>query len=241
MNNKIIEIRNLDYSYPDRTRALNNVSLDIFRGESVGIIGPNGAGKSTFLLHMNGVLNGNGSVRIFGLKPEEKNLAGIRRKVGLVFQDSDDQLFMPTVFDDVAFGPLNLDMNEREVRRSVDEALKRVDMMAFVDKTPHHLSVGEKRRVSIATALSMGPELLLLDEPSSNLDPHTRRNLINFLREFEITKIIASHDLDLVLNVCKRVVLLNKGEIIADGDAREILRDKPLLESHKLEAPPSLG
>lgn len=238
---KIVEVKNLGYTYTDGTQALRGISLDIFRGETIGIIGPNGAGKSTFLLHLNGIVRGKGFISIFGLEPTNSNLAAIREKVGVVFQNPDDQLFMPTVFDDVAFGPLNLGMPPDDVKKSVDKALSRVEMKEAVNKVPHHLSIGEKRKISIATVLSMNPRLLLLDEPSSNLDPHARRNLINLLKGFDITKIIATHDLELVLDVCQRVILLSEGRIVADGDAKAILNNRALLESHRLEIPPSLA
>jgi len=240
MTEKVIEVKRLNHSYPDGVQALKDVTLDVRKGDSVGIIGPNGAGKSTLLLHLNGILKSNSSVEIFGLKPVQENLPAIRKKVGLIFQDPDDQLFMPTVFDDVAFGPLNLGENREQVQKTVPEALKKVEMSHAISKIPHHLSFGEKRRVSIATVLSMNPEVLLLDEPSSNLDPHSRRNLINFLNGLEVTKIIASHDMELILDICKRVILLDEGKIIADGDTREILRNKVLIESHRLESPLSL-
>ena len=241
MENKVIEIKNLDYSYPDGTRALSDVSLDIMEGDSIGIIGPNGAGKSTLLLHLNGILRGNNHIKIFGLAVDESNLARIRSKIGLVFQDPDSQLFMPTVFEDVAFGPINMDMSKDEVQKSVQEALKKVDMSAAVNRVSHHLSFGEKKRISIATVLSMNPGILVLDEPSSNLDPRHRRQLINMLKDFKMTKLIATHDLDLVLELCSKVALFDAGKIVAEGKTIAIMKDKALLEAHSLELPPSLA
>jgi cobalt/nickel transport system ATP-binding protein len=240
MPRRIIEIKNLDYSYPDGTEALSGINLEIFEGESVGIIGPNGAGKSSLLLHLNGILKGKGSLKVLGLVAEEKNLSRIRSGVGLVFQDPDTQLFMPTVFADVAFGPLNMGLPKEEVLASVEQALKEVDMLQAKERLAHHLSFGEKKRAAIATVLSMKPQVLALDEPSSNLDPKHRRKLIRFIKKVALTKIIATHDLDLVFEVCGRVVILNHGRIAAQGSTDDILRDKELLEKYELELPPSL-
>jgi cobalt/nickel transport system ATP-binding protein len=241
MTQKVIEIRDLSYVYPDGTRALQDINLDVFVGESLGIIGPNGAGKSTLLLHLNGILRGNSHIKILGLEVTDKNLPRVRSKVGLVFQDPDNQLFMPSVFDDVAFGPLNMGLARDKVEKSVNQALKEVDMLEAMKRLSHHLSFGEKKRISIATVLSMKPEILAMDEPSSNLDPRHRRELINFLKEFRATKVIATHDLDLVLEVCSRVILFDRGRLMAQGQAADILKDRPLLEAHSLELPPSLS
>jgi cobalt/nickel transport system ATP-binding protein len=237
MANKIVEIRNLNFIYPDGIIALQNINLDVFEGESVGIIGPNGAGKSTLLLHLNGILRGKGQVKVLGFQVKEENLSRIRSKLGLVFQDPDNQLFMPTVFDDVAFGPINMALSKEDMEKSVNEALKEVDMLDSIHRPSHHLSFGEKKRVSIATVLSMNPQILALDEPSSNLDPKHRRNLINLLNELKLTKIIATHDLGLVYEVCSRVILMDKGKIITTGEVSNILQDKTLLEAHSLEVP----
>lgn len=237
---KAIEIKNLNYSYPDGTKALCDINLDIFKGETVAIIGPNGAGKSTLLLHLNGILRGNSCIRIFDLEVNDKNLAQIRSKVGLVFQDPDSQLFMPTVFDDVAFGPINLDLKQEEVRRRVKKALQEVGMLNLISRVTHHLSFGEKKRISIATVLSMSPEILVLDEPSTNLDPKSRRDLINLLKKFNHTKIVAGHDLELILDICNRVIVLDKGKIVTNGDTKEILSNESLMISHGLEVPLSL-
>jgi len=232
MNTKAVEIKNLDFTYPDGTAALFAVDLDVFAGESLGIIGPNGAGKSTLLLQLNGILKGTGSVKIFDTQVEDKNLPEIRRRVGLVFQDPDNQLFMPTVFDDVAFGPVNMGFKKNEVEAAVDKALIEVDMLKAKLKPSHHLSFGEKKRVSIATVLSMEPEILVLDEPSSNLDSKHRRQLIELLKKLNHTKIIATHDLDLVSRTCSRAALLDNGRIVASGLCADILGSKSLLESH---------
>ncbi|HGJ65593.1 TPA: ABC transporter ATP-binding protein [bacterium] len=237
---KVIEIRELGYSYPDGTTALKDINLNVFENETLGIIGPNGAGKSTFLLHLNGLLQGKGYISILDIELKEKNLKKIRSKIGIVFQDPDSQLFMPTVFEDVAFGPMYMGLSKDDVKKLVTDALDRVDMTWAMDKLSHHLSYGEKRRVSIATVLSMSPEILVLDEPSSNLDPKHRRNLINLLKELKITKLIATHDLDMVFDICTRVVLIDDGKIIADGNVNDILSDKALLESHGLEVPLSV-
>jgi len=238
---KIIEIKELSYSYPDGTVALKDINLDVFEGETLGIIGPNGAGKSTFLLHLNGLLRGKSHIKVADLEVNNRNLKKIRSKVGIVFQDPDSQLFMPTVFEDVAFGPMNMGMSKDEVEKAVIEALMKVDMLKAIKRLSHHLSFGEKKRISIATVLSMNPDILVLDEPSSNLDPKHRRDLINLLRELSVTKIVATHDLDMVMDVCTRAVLIDKGTIVADGEVMDILSDNNLLESHDLELPFSLA
>ncbi len=238
---KIVEILKLDYSYPDGAKALENINLEVFEGESIGIIGPNGAGKSTFLLHLNGLLKSKGTIKISAIEVNDKNLSQIRAKVGLVFQEADHQLFMPTVFDDVAFGPINMMHSKDQVTSCVKEALSKVDMLKFMHHSSHHLSIGEKKRISLATILSMNPEIIALDEPSANLDPRHRRDLINLLNSSSLTKIIASHDLEMIKETCSRVILLNKGKIISDGDPLSILKNQELLEQHDLEMPYSLS
>lgn len=236
---RVIEVKGLEYTYPDGTQALKGVSLEIFEGESVALIGPNGAGKSTLLLHLNGVLKGgSGSVKVLGKELDGKNLKEIRGKVGLVFQDPDDQLFCSTVFDDVAFGPLNMGYPEQVVLERVQWALQQVGMGGYEGRCPHHLSFGEKKRISIATVLSMEPEILALDEPTSNLDPQARRGLMELLQQLPLTKIIASHDMEMVSETCRRAVLLFQGQVVADGSSKEILTDVELLEMHDLEPPP---
>lgn len=237
MQKKAVEIKNLNYAYPDATPALKDICLDVFQQEAMALIGPNGAGKSTLLLHLNGILKGAGSVRVMGLEVSDENLKQIRKKVGLVFQDPDNQLFMPTVFDDVSFGPINMGLSKDEVRQASAMALEKVDMAVAAGRASHHLSFGEKKRVSIATVLSMSAEILALDEPSSNLDPRHRRDLINFLKSIKLTRIIATHDLDLVLEVCSRAALIDKGRIIAQGNVLDMLSDAELLKAHGLEVP----
>ena len=228
---KAIEIRGLHFSYPDGNAALRGVDLEVARGESVGLIGCNGAGKSTLLLHLNGILRGSTPVRILGVEVSGKTLPLVRARVGMIFQDPDNQLFMPTVADDVGFGPVNTGMSSAEVSREVTRALSQVDMLGFEGRSPHHMSIGEKKRVSIATVLSMSPEILALDEPSSNLDPRHRRDLIQLLNSLKLTKIISTHDLDFVRSTCDRVAVMDKGRITAIGNATEILGDRALLEA----------
>jgi len=234
---EIIRVDNLSFGYPDGQPALSGVNLVIHRGETVALIGPNGAGKSTLLLHLNGILHSDGLVRVFGEPVSDKNLRRVRGKVGLVFQNPDDQLFSPTVFDDVAFGPINLGHSEAEVRKMVADALEGVGMKGYERRSSHHLSLGEKKRIAIATVLAMSPEVLVIDEPTSNLDPAGKWSLIELLRGLEITKVIASHDLELVQALCPRAVVLDRGVVIADGATSEILADKRLLAAHGL-APP---
>jgi cobalt/nickel transport system ATP-binding protein len=237
---EVIKISNLSYSYPDGQEALKGVSLEIRRGESLGIIGRNGAGKSTLLLHLNGILRcGNGAVRVLGQPVSDENLKRVRRQVGLVFQDPDDQLFSPTVFDDVAFGPINMGLSEAEVRRAVDTALKMVGMTGYDRRSGHHLSLGERKRVSIATVLAMSPEILVLDEPTSNLDPGGKWSLIDLLKGLPLTKIVVSHDLELVGALCERTLIFDSGRIVAGGVTADILAEKRLLAKHGLAAPDS--
>jgi cobalt transport protein ATP-binding subunit len=227
-----IRVEDLHYRYPDGTWALKGVSLRIAEGESVAIVGPNGAGKTTLLLHLNGILRGEGKVFVFGEEVTKRNLLKVRQLVGLVFQDPDDQLFMPTVLEDVAFGPLNLGLSQEEaIKRAVD-ALDKVGMAHAINRSPHQLSFGERKRVAIATVLAMQPKILVLDEPTANLDPRSRRQLINLLNQLDATKVVATHDLDAALRLCKRVVVMDGGRIVADGDAQSILSDANLMEAH---------
>jgi cobalt/nickel transport system ATP-binding protein len=230
MGKLVIEIKDLRFAYPDGTRALNGVNLEVGKGEALGLIGSNGAGKSTLLLHLNGILRGEGQVLILGVEVTEKTAPQLRSRVGMVFQDPENQLFMPTVYDDVGFGPLHLGRGKAEVDDSVRRALKAVDMLSFIQRTPHHLSIGEKKRIAIATVLSMDPDILVLDEPSSNLDPRHRRDLMELLGKLPMTKIIASHDLDFIARTCTRVALLDAGAVMAAGDVKEILGDQTLME-----------
>lgn len=235
---KVIEIKGLSYRYAEGTQALRGVDLEVFWGESMALIGPNGAGKSTLLLHLNGILRGEGLVKVLGKKLTKGNARGIRGKVGLVFQDPEDQLFSTTVFEDVAFGPLNMGHPKEEIKGRVTRALGQVGMEGYEERCPHHLSYGEKKRIALATVLSMEPEILVLDEPTSNLDPSARRSLIGLLKQLKLTKVVATHDMEVVAEVCERVILLSRGEVVADGGAREILTDVDLLEAHELEPPP---
>ena len=231
---EIIRIDNLSFCYPDAQQALTDISLTIYQGETVALIGPNGAGKSTLLLHLNGILRSNGVVKVLGRPVDDKNLKWLRSKVGLIFQNPDDQLFSSTVFDDVAFGPINMGYSEAEVWQCVAKALDWVGMTGYEQRSPHHLSVGEKKRISIATVLSMAPEILVIDEPTSNLDPGSKWSLISLLKRLPVTKIVASHDLELVQALCQRTIILDQGQVIADGTTDHILADKPLLAAHGL-------
>jgi len=231
---EIVKIDNLSFCYPDGQQALTDINLTIYRGETVALIGPNGAGKSTLLLHLNGILHSNGVVKILGRPVDDKNLRWVRSQVGLVFQNPDDQLFSPTVFEDVAFGPINMGYSEAEVRQSVTRALDWVGMGGYEQRSPHHLSVGEKKRIAIATVLSMMPEILVIDEPTSNLDPRSKWSLIGLFKRLPMTRIIASHDLELVQALCQRVIVFDHGQVIADGTTNRILSDIPLLVAHGL-------
>jgi len=213
----VVELHRLSYAYPDGHQALHDITVDIAEGEKVALVGPNGAGKSTLLLQLNGILAGKGEVRIDGHLLSERTLRVIRGKVGLVFQDPDDQLFSPTVFDDVSFGPLNMGLPEAEVLERTDWALEQVQMRDYARRMPHHLSLGEKKKIAIATVLSMKPAILALDEPSAGLDPQARQNLLELLKRLPQTMIIASHDLEFVRQVCTRAITLQGGRIVADG------------------------
>jgi cobalt/nickel transport system ATP-binding protein len=241
MSHHIVEFNDVRFDYPDGTDALKGSSFRITHGESVGIVGANGAGKSTLLMHMNGyLLPEEGSVRIGDLFLNKKTRQEIRKKVGMVFQNPDDQLFMPTVFDDVAFGPLNLGFESHTVTERVHAALDSVGCLPLKDKPPHHLSGGQKSAVAIATVIAMQPDILVMDEPASSLDPKSRRALINLLKSFAHTKIVASHDLDLILDVCARCIIIRDGKVAADGDTRELLSDRQRMEENSLELPLSL-
>jgi len=233
---KVIEISNLSYDYPDGTPALKGIDLEIHRFESVGILGPNGAGKSTLLYHLNGTLMGNGRVTILGLPVEKKNLKEIRRKVGLVFQNPDDQLFCPTVFDDVAFGPLNMGLDQETVRDRVERALETVGLKGFGGRSAHHLSEGEKKRVALATVLAMDSEILVLDEPTDNLDPAGSRMLIERIQSIRQTKVIVTHHLTVAVELCERAVLLQGGKKAEDLPIQELLKNRELLERFGFDA-----
>jgi energy-coupling factor transporter ATP-binding protein EcfA2 len=238
-----LELRDLRYVYHDGSEALRGIDLRVEDGECVGLIGPNGAGKSTLLLHLNGILPEEQppdripAVHVFGRPVAPPHLPDIRREVGLLFQDPDDQLFCPTVYEDVAFGPEQLGLGALEVRRLVIEALARVGLPGFEGRAPHHLSGGEKRRVCLAGVLACQPRLLVLDEPTSNLDPRGRRELKALLRDLPVTKIVATHDLELVVELCTRAVLVDAGKVVAEGRPVELLDDEPLMLAHGLERP----
>ncbi len=236
-----IVVTNLRYRYHDGTEALRGVSFAVAPGECVGLLGPNGSGKSTLLLHLNGLLPENpaadGAVKILGDAVTRENLETVRRRVGLVFQDPDDQLFCPTVEEDVAFGPRQLGYSETEVTRRVAASLAQVRLTGFDHRATHHLSHGEKRRVCLAGVLACEPGVLVLDEPTSDLDPRGRRELKALLKQIPATKIIATHDLELVVELCSRVIVLDGGAVIADGPALELLNNEPLMLAHGLERP----
>ncbi|WP_435008275.1 energy-coupling factor ABC transporter ATP-binding protein [Tundrisphaera lichenicola] len=257
-----IRVRGLTYRYPDGRPALRGVDLTIMPGESIALVGPNGAGKSTFLLHLNGILPGNArgaraihdhgsghptatgkpepAVWIDGLEVNARNAPEVRRRVGLVFQDPDDQLFSTSVIEDVAFGPLNLGKGKAEARRIALEALTRVDLADAADRPPHHLSFGERKRVCLAGVLACDPTVLVLDEPTANLDPRGRRRFLALIQSLPSTKLIATHDLEMALELCNRTILLDAGKVVANGPTRDILGDTALLEAHGLEMPLSL-
>ena len=232
-----IDARGLVYLYPNGHAALAGVDLHIEHGERVAMLGPNGAGKTTFVLHLNGLLTGQGSLEVAGLDVVKDNLRELRVRVGLVFQDPDDQLFMPTVREDVAFGPLNMGLDRPEVDERVDESLRAVRMHAAIDRAPHQLSMGERRRVAIATVLAMRPRLLVLDEPSANLDPRARRELLDVLERIDRTMLVVTHDLPFAAELCERAVIISAGAIVADANCGEILSNASLLAAHDLELP----
>jgi len=240
MKNTAVQVTDLNFSYPDKTNALKNINFSLGKGQSLGIIGPNGSGKSTLLLHLNGVLKQDGSVRIFGDLIKKQNIKTIRRKVGLVFQDPNDQLFMPTVFDDVAFGPLNLGMDRDQIEKKVKITMKNLGLNGYEEKNPSHLSLGERKKVSLATVLVLEPQILVLDEPTANLDPGSKKSFINIIKKISTTKIIASHDMDSIFDLCGRVLMMNDGRIVTQGKSEHILMDKELLEANNLELPSQL-
>jgi cobalt transport protein ATP-binding subunit len=234
----ILSVRDLHFSYHDEHLALRGVSFELCEGDKVALVGPNGAGKSTLMLHLNGILTGQeGDVIIGEDRITRHNLLAIRAMVGVVFQSPDDQLFSPTVFEDVAFGPLHMGLPKDEVVVRVDSALQAVRMSSYKNRLSHHLSVGEKKRIAIATVLSMNPQILILDEPSAGLDPRARRTLINLLRDLPITMLVSTHDMKLVDELFPRTIVMDEGRIVGDGDTKKILSDEKFLNEHGLEKP----
>jgi cobalt/nickel transport system ATP-binding protein len=233
-----LQVQGLAYAYPDGHQALFGVDLRINPGERVALLGPNGAGKTTLVLHLNGILSaGAGLVQVGGLAVEAGNLREIRRRVGIVFQDPDDQLFMPSVRDDVAFGPRNLGLSAADVESRVERALTQVGLADLADRPPYHLSFGQRRRAAVATVLAMEPEILVLDEPSSNLDPAARRELAELIESLDVTVLMVTHDLPYAMQLCERSVILSGGVLVADGPTAQILGNPDLLAAHRLELP----
>lgn len=241
MESPKLKVSGLGYSYPDGNQALDNIDLVVNAGERVALLGPNGAGKTTLVMHLNGILHGGkGSIEIDGSRidpNQNSSLLAARQKVGIVFQDPDDQLFMPTVGQDVAFGPYNMGLRDSELDKVVEDSLSLVGMLEYKDRPPHHLSFGQRRRVAVATVLAMKPEILVLDEPSSNLDPASRRELADILRSLNITMIMVTHDLPYANELCERALILSGGVIAADGKTSDLLKDSALLKKHRLELP----
>lgn len=237
----MIEFQHVSFAYDPTHPVLQDISLTIEGGESVGIIGANGTGKSTLMKLLLGLLPYEGEITVDGMKVEKKNLPTIRRKLGYVLQDSDNQMFMPTVYEDMVFAPRNYGLSPAEAEAKVDAVLEKLNLTELKHRYNHKISGGEKRMAAIATILTMEPEVIIMDEPSIALDPYNRRAVIRTVNELDMTKIIVSHDLDMVLETCTRVILMSHGTIIADGSANTILRDKALLEAHRLELPLSLS
>ncbi len=238
MSASALSVEEVSFTYPDGQQVLDALSLDVEHGERIALLGPNGAGKTTFALHLNGILElQTGAVRVDGIDLTDRHLTEIRRKVGMVFQNADDQLFMPTVREDVAFGPANLGLRGDELDARVDRALGSVDAEALAERAPHHLSGGEKRRVAIATVLAMEPSMLVLDEPTSGLDPAGRRELVDLLDSLTLTQVIITHDLPFALELCPRSIVLSRGRVVADGPTAELLADEALLTANRLELP----
>jgi cobalt/nickel transport system ATP-binding protein len=230
-----IEVANLEFAYPDGRRALRGVNLSVAAGQKMALVGPNGAGKSTLMLHLNGILRGEGTVCVAGHEIDTGNLGLVRAAVGLVFQNPDDQLFSPTVFDDVAFGPLHMGLSDQDVLERVESALSAVDMSSYAQRMSHHLSIGEKKRIAIATVLAMQPEILVLDEPTAGLDPRARRNLVALLGRLDMTMLVSTHDMAMVAELLPWTAIMDRGLIVAEGPTEELLADVGLLESHGLE------
>lgn len=237
----MIEFSHVSFAYEPGKEVIRDLSFRLEDGESVGLIGANGAGKSTLMKLLLGLLGGEGEITVGGIRLEKKTLAEVRRKIGFVLQNSDNQMFMPTVYDDMMFAPMNYGMTREEAEKKVDEVLARLELGALKNRYNHKLSGGEKKMAAIAAVLAMEPETVLMDEPTSGLDPYNRRLIIRTVRGMKETKLIASHDLDMILDCCGRVILLSEGRIAADGRAEDVLRDKALLEANHLELPLSLS
>ena len=238
MNQEYLSVNNLSFEYPDGFKALENINLSLSKGERLAVLGPNGAGKTTLILHLNGILGDlNGQITLNNNSFSEENISKIRKSVGLVFQDPDDQLFMPTVLEDVMFGPKNFGFSDELVKKNSMKALEQVKMLQFIDKPPHHLSFGQKRKVAIASVLASEPELLVLDEPSSNLDPASRRELIDILKNLDVSIILVTHDLPMALEICNRSVILNNGKITANDETYKILKNEKVMADNRLELP----
>ncbi|MEN8222609.1 MAG: energy-coupling factor ABC transporter ATP-binding protein [Acidobacteriota bacterium] len=232
-----IEVKNISYTYPDGVEVFKNISFDVNLNESIGIIGPNGAGKTTLLLALSGLVSNSGEIFVGGVLKSEKNITEIRKKISFVFQNPDDQLFMPHVEDDIAFGLDKLGFSAEEIRSIVKDSLRSAGLEGFELRSSHHLSLGQKKRVCLAAAFARTPEILLLDEPSNELDPGGRRELIRLIKKFTGTKLVVSHDLDMIAEVCDKVLILNSNSIVASGNSKKILSDKELMENNSLEIP----
>ena len=238
MNQEYLSVNNISFEYPDGFKALENINLSLSKGERLAVLGPNGAGKTTLILHLNGILGDlDGQITLNNNSFSEENISKIRKSVGLVFQDPDDQLFMPTVLEDVMFGPKNFGFSDELVKKNSMKALEQVKMLQFIDKPPHHLSFGQKRKVAIASVLASEPELLVLDEPSSNLDPASRRELIDILKNLDVSIILVTHDLPMALEICNRSVILNNGKITANDETYKILKNEKVMADNRLELP----
>ena len=233
----MIEFEHVSFAYEKNNPVINDMSFRIERGESVGLIGANGAGKSTIMKLLLGLASGDGRISVDGMEVNSENLSKVRKKMGFVLQNSDNQMFMPTVYEDMMFAPLNYMVSREDAEKRVDEVLRSLDLTELKYKYNHKISGGEKRMAAIATILAMEPEVILMDEPTSALDPYNRRIVINTIKGLEQTKIITSHDLDMILDTCERVILISKGSVVADGPAEKILSDKELLEKHRMELP----
>lgn len=236
----MILLDHVSFEYEKGNKTLDDITFEIKEGQSVGLIGANGAGKSTLMKLLLGLIPHGGSVNVAGMELNAKNLAEIRRKMGFVLQNSDNQMFMPTVFEDIIFAPMNYGMNKEDAEKAADSVLEALGLTDIKHRHNHKLSGGEKRMAAIATVLAMNPDIILMDEPTSALDPYNRRKIINIINSFDKTKVITSHDLDMILDTCDRVIFLSEGKVVADGSAEEILSNKELLEAHRMELPLSL-